>query len=114
MASITFFRVLLSSGNATGKIRCKSGLLKEGARREGKSYREREEGGDRREDIFADDQGQCFVATLGQARERTGWLVHAYCLMSNHFHLVVETPQPNSSDGMKWLWWVVTSSHTSK
>jgi hypothetical protein len=29
--------------------------------------------------------------------------VHAYCLMSNHFHLVVETPQPNLVAGMKWL-----------
>jgi REP element-mobilizing transposase RayT len=29
--------------------------------------------------------------------------VHAYCLMNNHFHLVIETPQPNLSLGMKWL-----------
>jgi REP element-mobilizing transposase RayT len=43
------------------------------------------------------------LETLGQACEKTGWQVHAYCLMSNHFHLVVETPQPNLVAGMKWL-----------
>jgi REP element-mobilizing transposase RayT len=34
---------------------------------------------------------------------KTGWQVHAYCLMTNHFHLVVHTPQPNLVAGMKWL-----------
>jgi REP element-mobilizing transposase RayT len=34
---------------------------------------------------------------------RSGWQVHAYCLMSNHFHLVVETPRANLVAGMKWL-----------
>lgn len=33
----------------------------------------------------------------------TGWQIHAWCLMSNHFHLVAETPQPNLALGMKWL-----------
>jgi putative transposase len=60
--------------------------------------------GDRREAVFKDDTDrQRFLATLGQACEKTGWQVHAYCLMSNHFHLVVETPQPNLVAGMKWL-----------
>src|SRR5246127_3215875 len=60
--------------------------------------------GDRREAIFADDQDRrCFLQTLGQACQKTGWQVHAYCLMSNHFHLVVETPQPNLVAGMQWL-----------
>jgi putative transposase len=44
-----------------------------------------------------------FVATLGEACVRGGWQVHAYCLMPNHFHLVVETPQPTLVAGMKWL-----------
>jgi hypothetical protein len=35
--------------------------------------------------------------------ERAGWQVHAYCLMGNHFHLVVETPQPTLVAGMKWF-----------
>ncbi|MGO8675294.1 MAG: transposase [Limisphaerales bacterium] len=66
--------------------------------------------GDRREDIFADDKDRaCFLETLGQASEKAGWQVHAYCLMSNHFHLVVETPQANLSNGMKWLLQTYTS-----
>ncbi len=60
--------------------------------------------GDRREPIFRDDEDrQRFVRTLGEACERSGWQVHAYCLMTNHFHLVVETPQPTLVAGMKWL-----------
>ncbi len=60
--------------------------------------------GDRREAIFLDDKDrQQFLLTLGQACAKTGWQVHAYCLMGNHFHLVVETPQPNLAEGMKWF-----------
>lgn len=60
--------------------------------------------GDRREAIFVDDDDrERFSATLAEACAKTGWQVHAACLMDNHFHLVVETPQPNLSVGMKWL-----------
>ncbi len=60
--------------------------------------------GDRREDIFWDDADrQNFLVLLGRTCERTAWQVHAYCLMSNHFHLVVETPRANLVAGMKWL-----------
>jgi REP element-mobilizing transposase RayT len=60
--------------------------------------------GDRREAIFKDDADrQGFVATLAEACGKTGWQVHAYVLMPNHFHLVVETPQPNLVAGMKWF-----------
>jgi REP element-mobilizing transposase RayT len=60
--------------------------------------------GDRREDIVTDDgDRQEFLRALGEACQKTGWQVHAYCLMTNHFHLVVETPQPNLALGMKWL-----------
>ena len=60
--------------------------------------------GDRREAIVLDDQDRrTFLDTLAQACEKTGWQVHAFCLMSNHFHLVVETPQANLCVGMKWL-----------
>ena len=60
--------------------------------------------GDRREDIFKDDQDHVlFMETLGEACQKTGWQVHGWCLMRNHFHLVVETPQPNLVEGMKWL-----------
>jgi putative transposase len=60
--------------------------------------------GDRRDKIFKDDQDrQRFLKTLAQACEKTGSQVHAYCLMPTHFHLVVETPQPNLVVSMKWL-----------
>lgn len=60
--------------------------------------------GDRRENIFHDDKDrELFLATLGAACGKAGWEIHAYCLMSNHFHLVVETPQPTLVAGMKWL-----------
>ena len=60
--------------------------------------------GDHREDIFCDDQDrQLFLDTLGQACAKTDWQVHAWCLMRNHFHLVVETPRANLVEGMKWL-----------
>lgn len=60
--------------------------------------------GDRREDIFRDDTDrESFLQTLADACAKTGWQVHAYCLMPNHFHLVVETPQPNLVAGMKWF-----------
>jgi len=60
--------------------------------------------GDRREPIFRDNADrQRFVETLAEACAKTGWQVHAYVLMPNHFHLVVETPQPNLVAGMKWF-----------
>ena len=60
--------------------------------------------GDRREAIFLDNADRRrFVESLDECCERTGWQVHAYVLMPNHFHLVVETPQPNLVAGMKWF-----------
>jgi len=60
--------------------------------------------GDRRERIFQDDEDrQHFLLALGEACAKTGWQIHAYCLMLNHFQLVIETPQPNLVAGMKWL-----------
>lgn len=60
--------------------------------------------GDRREAIFQDDQDrERFLATLGETERRTGWRVHGYVLMSNHYHLLVETPAPNLVRGMTWF-----------
>jgi putative transposase len=60
--------------------------------------------GNRRAAIFKDDQDRSsFLVTLAETCVKTGWEVHTYCLMTNHFHLVVETPQPNLVAGMKWL-----------
>ena len=60
--------------------------------------------GERREAIFEDDEDrERRLQTLTEACEKTGWQVHAYCLMRNHFYLIIETPQPNLVAGMKWL-----------
>ena len=66
--------------------------------------------GDRRELIFLDaEDRKRFLSTLAEACAKTGWQVHAYCLMPNHFHLVVETPQGNLVAGMKWFLGTYTS-----
>ncbi len=49
------------------------------------------------------EDAQAFLALLGRACGRCGWRVHAWVLMSNHFHLLLETPEPNLVAGMKWL-----------
>ena len=60
--------------------------------------------GDRREAIFLDDKDrEMFLATLGEICQRNGWRVHAYVLMSNHYHLLVETPKGNLVSGMHWF-----------
>jgi len=60
--------------------------------------------GNRRERIFRDEADRVlFYQTLGEACERTGWRVHAWVLMSNHYHLMVETPEANLVAGMRWL-----------
>src|SRR5437773_6662867 len=60
--------------------------------------------GDRQEPIFEDDPDrERFLVILAEACFKTGWQVHAYCLMGNHFHLVAETPQANLVAGMHWF-----------
>lgn len=61
-------------------------------------------GGDGREEIFLDDgDRQHFLVVLGKVRRRFDWAIHAHCLMSNHYHLLVETPDANLSRGMRQL-----------
>ncbi len=60
--------------------------------------------GNYRRDLFA-GQGaaEAFERCLFEAAARFGWRLHAYVIMRNHFHLAVETLEPNLSEGMKWL-----------
>jgi len=60
--------------------------------------------GNYRADVFA-NQGaaKAFETCLWEACEKTGWRLHAYVVMRNHYHLAVETPQPNLVEGMHWL-----------
>jgi REP element-mobilizing transposase RayT len=60
--------------------------------------------GNRKEDIFGDDSDRrLFLRLLELICARYGWRCHVYCLMNNHVHFVVETPQPNISVGMQCL-----------
>ena len=60
--------------------------------------------GARREPIFLGDPDRhLFLETLTQACDKTSWQVHAYCLLGNHFHLVLETPRANLVAGMRWF-----------
>ena len=54
--------------------------------------------------IYRDDQDRRrFLATLAHAVDRYGWRVYAYCLMDNHYHLLIETPKPTLARGMRHL-----------
>jgi putative transposase len=60
--------------------------------------------GNERSTIFRDDRDrQGLLAGLGRVVERYGWICHAYCLMGNHFHQLIETPNANLSIGMRQL-----------
>jgi len=60
--------------------------------------------GNARADIYlSDDDKVLFLEVLEHVVEQFGWICHAYCLMSNHYHLMVETPQANLSRGMRQL-----------
>jgi len=60
--------------------------------------------GDGREDIYLDNNDRNnFLAVLDQVYERQNWRCHAYCLMTNHYHLLIETPEGNLSHGMRQL-----------
>ncbi len=68
--------------------------------------------GDRREVIFLDDEDRLYwLGLLGQVCQRFNWVCHAYCLMDNHFHIVVETVEGNLSAGMRQLNGVYTQWH---
>lgn len=68
--------------------------------------------GDRREDIFIDDADRRqWLTLLGEVCARYNWFCHAYCLMDNHFHIVVETVDSNLSAGMRQLNGVYTQWH---
>ena len=60
--------------------------------------------GDRREAIVEDDDDRyAFLQTLGQVVRQFNWLCYAWCLMDNHYHLLIQTPDSNLSKGMRQL-----------
>lgn len=60
--------------------------------------------GDGRDDIYLSDVDRtAWLETLAEVCKRFNWVCHAYCLMTNHYHVVVETPDANLSKGMRQL-----------
>lgn len=60
--------------------------------------------GSYRADIFRSDKTKAaFLQCLAEACAKTGWSVHAWCMMSNHYHLAVSTPGATLVDGRRWL-----------
>jgi len=60
--------------------------------------------GNEKKAVFKDDQDRInFLNTLQHVNKRYNWLCHAYCLMDNHYHLLIETPDGNLSLGMRQL-----------
>jgi REP element-mobilizing transposase RayT len=71
--------------------------------------------GNQGRDIFRDDEDRLrWLKTLGESCQKTGWRVHAYVLMSNHYHLLVQTPEGNLVAGMKWLQAAYTQRYNSR
>ncbi|MGH7801397.1 MAG: transposase, partial [Thermodesulfobacteriota bacterium] len=60
--------------------------------------------GNARQEIFlSDDDRTSFLNLLGREVEQQRWRCHAYCLMSNHYHIMIETPEGNLVLGMRRL-----------
>lgn len=71
--------------------------------------------GDRREPIFEDDADRdAFLAVLAQALDRFDATAHAYCLMGNHYHIVLETHRPNLSRLMRHVNGVYTQTYNRR
>ena len=65
--------------------------------------------------IFKDEQDRKrFLDTLQESSEKTGWRIHAYVLMDNHYHLLLETPEANLVAGMKWLQGTYTQRYNGR
>lgn len=67
--------------------------------------------GDRQAPIYDDETDRrAFMDIFAEVVERYSWRCYAYCLMTNHYHLVVQTLEPNLSDGMRQLNGVYTQA----
>jgi REP-associated tyrosine transposase len=71
--------------------------------------------GNDRKAIFRDNSDrELFLNTLARVTERYHWICHGYCLMNNHYHLVIETPDGNLSKGMRQLNGVYTQAFNQR
>lgn len=69
----------------------------------GALYHVTSRGNAQQEIYFSDADREAFLALLATSCERHGWLCHGYCLMTNHYHLLIETQYPTLSKGMKYV-----------
>jgi REP element-mobilizing transposase RayT len=66
-------------------------------------------------ELFADDlDRKRWPETLAESVEKTGWKIHAYVLMGNHYHLLLETPEASLVAGMKWLQGTYTQRYNGR
>lgn len=71
--------------------------------------------GDRREDIYEDDiDRNQFLDVFASVIDRFNWVCYAYCLMGNHYHLLLQTPDGNLSKGMRQLNGVYTQAYNRR
>ncbi len=71
--------------------------------------------GNARQLIYGDDHDrETFLTSLSHVVDRFGWRCHAYCLMDNHYHFLIETPKPNLSRGMRQLNGICTQSYNRR
>jgi REP element-mobilizing transposase RayT len=69
----------------------------------GAVYHVTSRGNEKRRIFKSDRDRQAFLDFLGDGAKRFGWSITAWVLMTNHFHLVIQTPEPNLSRGMHWI-----------
>ena len=66
--------------------------------------------GNQGRDIYADDRDRkLWPETLDEACEKTGWRIHAWVMMNNHYHLLLETPEVNLSQIMRYIFGAYTT-----
>ena len=71
--------------------------------------------GNQGRDIYGGGEDRrLWLATLAEACEKTGWRIHAWVMMRNHYHLLLETPEPNLVGGMKWLQGTYTQRYNAR
>jgi REP element-mobilizing transposase RayT len=71
--------------------------------------------GNQGRDIYADDQDRkLWLEALDEGCEKTGWRIHAWVMMRNHYHLLLETPEANLVAGMKWFQGTYTQRYNSR
>ncbi|MBC7368266.1 MAG: transposase [Undibacterium sp.] len=106
--SISRYDLLVSLDHSEAEKSCAPSLVSGMARKlrveaEGGIYHVLNRGNYRADIFKLDGTKEAFLKCLGETCAKTGWRVQAWCLMSNHYHLAVETPRANLVEGMQWF-----------